>query len=136
MILIYQNKFSKTPAISTKATNIKFAYPRPGEVLFSSFPASPGRRYFSPVTYTENQGRMSKYPRVDGMAFLEEDIDQIYNTIVNNRKLQLLTYQSQTYVLMGVIIKLSEHPLVADTINSQRETTNDSSNPRNKRNQY
>jgi hypothetical protein len=79
---------------------------------------------------------MSKYPRVDGMAFLEEDIDQIYNTIVNNRKLQLLTYQSQTYVLMGVIIKLSEHPLVADTINSQRETTNDSSNPRNKRNQY
>jgi hypothetical protein len=64
---------------------------------------------------------MSKYPRVDGMAFLEEDIDQIYNNILSNRRLQLLTYSSQTYVLMGVINKLASHPLVVDAIKQPEE---------------
>lgn len=59
---------------------------------------------------------MSKYPRIDGMAFLEEDIDQIYNSILANRRLQLLTYQSQAYVLVGVVNKLIQHPLVVEAV--------------------
>ena len=67
---------------------------------------------------------MPRTPKVTGMHFLDTDIDILYSHVVLNQRLLLLTPASQTYVLLGLIDRLADHPLVIQAIEEHGQKEN------------